>query len=264
MNRSTDVLPSPSTPTSANPVRRGTNLAPGTAGLNDAAIMKTRSAQKTFVAVDISTISVLLSIQKEAAFSLRDARINTRDLHYRNQTWSFEELVEQFIPSDPTWKGWIKMALHQPFFEVIPVARELISKTKRIASKGVQQSTNTITPRRQRPTKASERPPPKAKGDSGRSNILASPYTDEPEVMSPGERPKIPPQIAKPNGSGSPSHSNSINRDRAKVTSMFRRATTSHSRSMSSGDKSIASLISSAHNVANNASRTIHSSNLNA
>ena len=88
MNRSSDALSSPSTPTSSHPVRRGTTLAPGVAGSVDAAIMKTRSAQKTFVAVDIASISVLLSIQKQAAFLLRDARINTRDLHYRNQTWS--------------------------------------------------------------------------------------------------------------------------------------------------------------------------------
>lgn len=88
MNRSTDALPSPSTPTGVHPIRRGTSLAPGVAGSNDAAIMKTRSAQKTFVAVDICSITVLLSIQKQAAFLLRDARINTRDLHYRNQTWS--------------------------------------------------------------------------------------------------------------------------------------------------------------------------------
>ena len=88
MNRSTETLSSPSTSNSAHPLRRGTSLAPGVGGSNDAAIMKTRSAQKTFVAVDIASISVLLSIQKQAAFLLRDARINTRDLHYRNQTWS--------------------------------------------------------------------------------------------------------------------------------------------------------------------------------
>ena len=88
MNRSTDALSSPT-----QPLRRGTSLAPGVAGLGDAAIMKTRSAQKTFVAVDIASISVLLSIQKQAAFLLRDARINTRDLHYRNQTWSVSVLV---------------------------------------------------------------------------------------------------------------------------------------------------------------------------
>ena len=93
MNRSTDALSSPATPSSAHPLRRGTSIAPCVGGLNDAAIMKTRSAQKTFVAVDIASISVLLSIQKQAAFLLRDARINTRDLHYRNQTWSVSTLV---------------------------------------------------------------------------------------------------------------------------------------------------------------------------
>ena len=92
MNRSTDALSSPTSPTGIHPVRRGTSLAPGIVELNDAAIMKTRSAQKTFVAVDIASISVLLSIQKQAAFLLRDARINTRDLHYRNQTWSVSAL----------------------------------------------------------------------------------------------------------------------------------------------------------------------------
>lgn len=42
----------------------------------------------------------------------------------------FEELVDQFIPSDPSWKGWVKMALHQPLIPVLPVARELFAKTK--------------------------------------------------------------------------------------------------------------------------------------
>ena len=94
LNRSSDALASPTTPTGlAQPLRRGGSLTPGVGDLNDALIMKTRSAQKTFVAVDIATISVLLSIQKEAAFSLRDAHINTRDLHYRNQTWSVSALV---------------------------------------------------------------------------------------------------------------------------------------------------------------------------
>lgn len=166
------------------------------------------------------------------------------------------------------------MALHQPFFEVIPVARELISKTKRIASKSVQQSTNTITPRRTKPMKTSERPLPKVKDDSDVSNILADPYTDEPEAMAPGEQPKTPPHMARIHGSSSPTHDNSFDRDHARVTSKFRRITTSPSRRMGSGDnvsvfpcgslrysclaQGIASLISSAHNIANNASRTIH------
>jgi len=125
------------------------------------------------------------------------------------------------------------MALHQPFFEVIPVARELLSKTKRIASKSVQQSTSTITPRRTKPMKTSERPLPKVKDDSDRSNILASPLTDEPEAMAPGERSKTPPQVARINGSGSPAHNNSFDGDRARVTSKFRRSTTSQSRRIS-------------------------------
>jgi len=97
MNRSTDALPSPISPTGlTHPSRRGT-LTPGLGELNDALIMKTRSAQKTFVAVDIASISVFLSIQKEAAFALRDARINTRELHYRNQTWSVSARIPRRI-----------------------------------------------------------------------------------------------------------------------------------------------------------------------
>lgn len=103
----------------------------------DAAEMRTRSSQKTFVLVKISSLHLLLSIMKEESFVCRDARITTRDLEYRNQTWSFEELVDQLIPSDTSWKGWIKMAFHQPLVPVLPVAREIFSKTKWIATKGV-------------------------------------------------------------------------------------------------------------------------------
>jgi hypothetical protein len=35
-----------------------------------------------------SSLNLLLSIVKEESFDLRDARIRTRDLEYRNQTWS--------------------------------------------------------------------------------------------------------------------------------------------------------------------------------
>lgn len=35
-----------------------------------------------------------------------------------------------------TWKGWVKVAFHQPLIPVLPVARELIRKTKWVASKG--------------------------------------------------------------------------------------------------------------------------------
>ncbi|KAG2152335.1 golgi-body localization protein domain-containing protein [Suillus cothurnatus] len=101
--------------------------------------MKTRSSQKNFVLVKISSLELLLSIVKASSFECRDARIRTHALEIRNQTWSFEELVDQFIPSDLTWKGWVKIALHQPLIPVFPVARELFSKTKLTASKSVSQ-----------------------------------------------------------------------------------------------------------------------------
>jgi len=92
--------------------------------------MRHRSAQKTFIRVEISSIHLLLSIMKEDSFLCRNAKIRTRELVFRNQTFSFEELVGQFVPSDPSWRGWVKMALHQPLLPVLPVAREIISKTK--------------------------------------------------------------------------------------------------------------------------------------
>jgi len=92
--------------------------------------MKQRSSQKIFIRVEISSIYLLLSIMKEDAFLCRNAKIRTRELTFRNQTFSFEELVGQFVPTDPSWRGWVKMALHQPLLPVLPVAREIISKTK--------------------------------------------------------------------------------------------------------------------------------------
>ncbi|KAI5893473.1 uncharacterized protein SCHCODRAFT_02747457 [Schizophyllum commune H4-8] len=100
----------------------------------DAAEMKTRSSQKSFVLVKISSLHIMLSVMKDDSFVCRDAMIRTRDLEYRNQTWSFEELVSQFIPSNTSWTGWLKMAFHQPLVPVFPVARELIAKTKFIPS----------------------------------------------------------------------------------------------------------------------------------
>ncbi|KAG6821618.1 hypothetical protein H0H93_000127 [Arthromyces matolae] len=101
---------------------------------DDAAEMKTRTSQRSFVLVKIASMNLLLSIVKEGSFECHEARIKTRDLEYRNQTWSFEELVNQFIPSNTSWRGWVKMAFHQPLVPVLPVARELISKTKWIPS----------------------------------------------------------------------------------------------------------------------------------
>lgn len=101
--------------------------------------MKNRSTQKSFVYVRIASLNLLLSVSKEGSFECRDARINTRDLEYRNQTCSFEELVDQFIPSNMSWKGWVKMAFHQPLLPVLPVAKELLAKTKWTASKSGSQ-----------------------------------------------------------------------------------------------------------------------------
>ncbi|KAL5508278.1 FMP27 [Sanghuangporus vaninii] len=116
---------------------------------DDAAEMKTRSAQKTFVLVRISSMHVLLSFHKDGSFFCRDARIHTRELQYHNQTSSFEELAEQFIPSDMSWRGWMRMALHQPLVPVLPVAREIISKTKWKAgkSKASRQTRKIVKPR---------------------------------------------------------------------------------------------------------------------
>ncbi|KAH8113231.1 golgi-body localization protein domain-containing protein [Phellopilus nigrolimitatus] len=114
---------------------------------DDAAEMKTRASQKTFILVRISSMHILLSFHKDGSFFCRDARIQTRDLQYRNQTWSFEELAEQFIPSDTSWRGWMRVALHQPLVPVLPVARELLSKTKWIATKGkVARQARRLTP----------------------------------------------------------------------------------------------------------------------
>ncbi|KAL5488078.1 FMP27 [Sanghuangporus weigelae] len=126
-----------------------TNLPLNTSIGDDAAEMKTRSAQKTFVLVRISSMHVLLSFHKDGSFFCRDARIHTRELQYHNQTSSFEELAEQFIPSDMSWRGWMRMALHQPLIPVLPVAREIISKTKWKAgkSKASRQTRKIVKPR---------------------------------------------------------------------------------------------------------------------
>jgi hypothetical protein len=54
-------------------------------------------------------------------------------------SFQFEELVNQFIPSNMGWRGWVKMAFHQPLLPVLPVAKELLAKTKWTASKSSSQ-----------------------------------------------------------------------------------------------------------------------------
>ncbi|KAF8845847.1 hypothetical protein BDN67DRAFT_961498 [Paxillus ammoniavirescens] len=165
---------------------------------DDAVEMKTRSSQKTFILVKISSIELLLSIIKAESFECRDARIRTHSLEFRNQTWSFEELVDQFIPSDLTWKGWVRMAFHQPLVPVLPVARELFSKTKLIASKNAAQAdprpplnkkftlrgkktATDTTIREKQPRRSSSSSSPSVPTPS--NNLTGMALTDEPEAL---------------------------------------------------------------------------------
>jgi hypothetical protein len=119
-----------------------------------------------------------------------------------NLSTQFEELVNQFIPSDTSWRGWARMVFHQPLIPVLPVARELISKTKWIGSKGsrmdahghsdssksAQAKTNeaklsTILLSKRSPSPYREpRRVLHRKADSS-SSFASSPMTSEPEPM---------------------------------------------------------------------------------
>ena len=46
------------------------------------------------------------------------------------EIFQFEELFNQFIPSDPSLRGWVKVAWQQPVFSVGGVVKELITKTQ--------------------------------------------------------------------------------------------------------------------------------------
>ncbi|TFK75811.1 hypothetical protein BDN72DRAFT_809463 [Pluteus cervinus] len=199
-NRSTDNLNQPPVPSSA-PEGKPTKRAQKKAG--DAKEMKTRSSQKSFVFVKISSLHLLLSVAKEGSFECRDAKIRTRDLEYRNQTWSFEELVNQFIPSNLNWRGWVKMAFHQPLIPVIPVARELISKTKWIKG-GVFPDTDPANVARARITpsqgteEGSSTPPTRHKG--WRKLPLKTSKTESPSPAASIPLPSMPadPDQAEP------------------------------------------------------------------
>lgn len=182
--------------------------------------MKTRSSQKNFVLVKISSLELLLSIMKASSFECRDARIRTHALEIRNQTWSFEELVDQFIPSDLTWKGWVKIALHQPLVPVFPVARELFSKTKLTASKSVSQ----LDPRAPRKilklkpkrtdtnsTAAPARPRTSSSCGTNPSRFIGMSLTDEPTDMDESTPAPPVPDINRPSS-------------RARLLSVFSRS----------------------------------------
>ncbi|KAJ6598956.1 golgi-body localization protein domain-containing protein [Mycena vulgaris] len=202
----------------------------------DAAEMKTRSSQKSFVLVRISSLNLLLSIMKEESFVCRDAHIRTRDLEYRNQTWSFEELVDQFIPSDMSWKGWLKMAFHQPLVPVLPVARELISKTKWIANKSTAQDINAlVSPPKMSRTKAITQGAEEDGGDSDRSH--------SPRWRKSRKRMDAPPPVIVPGAvlTNEPEGEGSRPASRNRMFSLFDRRTKitpSNSGSTSASDSS--------------------------
>ncbi|OSD04190.1 hypothetical protein PYCCODRAFT_1476242 [Trametes coccinea BRFM310] len=165
--------------------------------LDDAAEMKTRASQKTFVRVKVASLHLLLSIMKEDSFLCRDARIRTRDLEYRNQTWSFEELVDQFIPSGRNWRGWVKVAFNQPLVPVLPVAREIITKTKWIAMKKDKESGHD------RPTRPSTPKLLSSKGGASRSTVssdadIPRKSKDGPRSSAGSIRPKLPHTVSDP------------------------------------------------------------------
>ncbi|KAG1892357.1 golgi-body localization protein domain-containing protein, partial [Suillus subluteus] len=182
--------------------------------------MKTRSSQKNFVLVKISSLELLLSIMKASSFECRDARIRTHALEIRNQTWSFEELVDQFIPSDLTWKGWVKIALHQPLVPVFPVARELFSKTKLTASKSVSQldprpprKILKLKPKRTdtNSTAAPARPGTSSSCGANPSRFVGMSLTDEPTDMDESTPAPTVPDISRPSS-------------RARLLSVFSRS----------------------------------------
>ena len=63
---------------------------------------------------------------------------------YCNDMSQFEELVDQFLLSDLTWRGWVRMAFHQPLVPILPVARELFSKTKLTPSRNAPQNDSSM------------------------------------------------------------------------------------------------------------------------
>ncbi|KAG6873749.1 hypothetical protein C0995_011568 [Termitomyces sp. Mi166 len=206
---------------------------------NDAAEMKTRTSQRSFVLVKISSMDLLLSIVKEGLFECHEARIKTRDLEYRNETWSFEELVNQFIPFNTSWRGWVKMVFHQPLLPVLPVARELISKTKWIPSssrtttpfdyKGPppkldrarvlsgDDNSNLVRPRSRKSKSPSRgrRIASSRKLEPTSPPITSLPFSDEPESFVQGSASVV--EVEKPSRS---------NTGRKRMMSLFKRGTT--------------------------------------
>lgn len=109
--------------------------------------------------------------------------------------------MEQFIPSGRNWKGWVKIAFQQPLVPVLPVAREIISKTKWVsrghhhndASKRngtpkPQGRENSIIPKRLRTISTMSNKAKPAPYDQER-NLSALGLVTEPTVFTPDEVP---------------------------------------------------------------------------
>jgi hypothetical protein len=142
----------------------------------------------------------------------------------------FEELVDQFIPSDLTWKGWVKIALHQPLVPVFPVARELFSKTKLTASKSGSQIDPRPLPKLKLKTKtdANSAGLQFRQRSSSSGNILSSSFigvspVDESTTLDDEDASLVVPGINRPSG-------------RVRLLSVFSRGRRSLDRTPNVGD----------------------------
>jgi len=173
----------------------------------DASEMRHRSAQKTFVHVEIASVHVLLSVMKGRGFLVRDARLRTHDLEWRNRTSSFEELVSQFIPSDPSWRGWIKVAWQQPVFSVGGVVKELITKTQwgRLGKESDIDSSTLV----------------RRRSDRSRARIVTGAQVESSTSFSPHPFPQM---SASASSDGAEIRSRQRSSSRPRVSSLFRRS----------------------------------------
>jgi hypothetical protein len=114
-----------------------------------------------------------------------------------------------------SWRGWVKVAFHQPLVPVLPVARELLSKTKWTSSKSSNQPhdnplrllhprifatdddhrLNSIEPLKKLETpgkiSASWRNPLKNSKDMPPIQLTPLPLTTEPESMTEADKPDL-------------------------------------------------------------------------
>lgn len=141
-----------------------------------------------------------------------------------------------------SWRGWVKMAFHQPLVPVLPVARELISKTKWIASsKGGPdpETEDQLTRAEVRVTKGDTipsrgntlTPPPRR----GWSNLLRK-KAEPPPIKFTSAPLSVEPESLENDGSQDQLSS------RTRVLSLFSRTSSRPTRTDSSGVSSLLSL----------------------